>query len=442
MLIRFSVENFLSFKERQAFSMAAGKQSRHSNHIVNVNGQRILKGGYIFGANAAGKSNFIKAIAFAQTVIIKGLNNIVFDKLHFRIDPSYAEKPGVFQFDILAGDSFYSYGFALNYSNTVFESEWLYRINKGSEENIFEREVFDGKSRISTDLKLGEEENRFNIYAEDVKDSILFLQEINSKNISSKNVFRPFLDIWNWFDDLVVVFPDYHFSPTESYFSNIERNYTKFLKAFDTGIEKIKVKEVLFSDVLSRLPENDAKSILMDVEKKLRSQKNTLRSGLVDIEGNRYTVMLRDNQIVAKLQLMDHGNENDLFSLSDESDGTQRLFDLIPIIEKGSSRVFVVDELDRSFHSKLIIELINYFYQNTESDKTQLIASMHDTNLMDLEILRQDEIWFAWRRANKSTELYSLNKFQIRFDRNVMKDYLLGRYGSIPAFTQLEESDE
>ena len=69
MLVRFTVGNYRSFKERQVFSMAAGKHSRLKNHLVVVNGKRLLKGSVLFGANAAGKSNLIKAINFGKDII-------------------------------------------------------------------------------------------------------------------------------------------------------------------------------------------------------------------------------------------------------------------------------------------------------------------------------------------------------------------------------------
>ena len=100
MLIRFSVENFLSFKGLTEFSMVAGKMTRHSGHIATCNNKRMLKGAFIFGANASGKTNLIRAIAFAKNIVLNGIANTNCDKKYFRIDGSYKERPGVFQFDI------------------------------------------------------------------------------------------------------------------------------------------------------------------------------------------------------------------------------------------------------------------------------------------------------------------------------------------------------
>ena len=129
MLIRFTVENFLSFKDSTEFSMVAGKMTRHNNHIVSKNGKRILKGAYVFGANASGKSNLIRAIEFAKDVVTEGLEKVNCDKKYFRLQNINREKPGVFQFDFYSGGHFYSYGFAISYLTYSIEEEWLYRID-------------------------------------------------------------------------------------------------------------------------------------------------------------------------------------------------------------------------------------------------------------------------------------------------------------------------
>lgn len=117
MLIRFAVENFMSFKEMTEFSMIAGKITRHSNHIALCNSKRVLKGAFLFGANASGKTNLIRAVDFARDIITQGLESTNCDKKYFRINSAYKNRPGVFQFDIFAGGHFYSYGFALSQCN-------------------------------------------------------------------------------------------------------------------------------------------------------------------------------------------------------------------------------------------------------------------------------------------------------------------------------------
>ena len=118
--------------------------------------------------------------------------------------------------------------------------------------------------------------------------------------------------------------------------------------------------------------------------------------------------------------MSNHGNSNGLF-------------DLIPIFKLAKNDcVILVDELDRSFHTKLTIDFINKFFEKTSKIPSQLIITLHDINVMNLDLLRQDEIWFTQREINHSSSLFSLNKFKERFDKDVAKEYLLGRYGAIP----------
>ena len=99
--------------------------------------------------------------------------------------------------------------------------------------------------------------------------------------------------------------------------------------------------------------------------------------------------------------------------------------------------VVLIDEVDRSLHTKAVQEFINYFYSLTEQNASQLIVTTHDSNIMNLDFVRQDEVWFIERQKDHSSKLYSLNKFMARFDKKVEKDYLLGRYGAIPIFRQV-----
>ena len=126
MLVRFSVENFLSFKNLTEFSMVAGKMTRHSGHIAVCNHKRLLKGAFIFGANASGKTNLIRAISFARNIVLNGIERTNCDKKFFRIDEDCKDNPGVFQFDIFSQGHFYSYGFAISYAAAVEEDCLLY----------------------------------------------------------------------------------------------------------------------------------------------------------------------------------------------------------------------------------------------------------------------------------------------------------------------------
>ena len=114
-----------------------------------------------------------------------------------------------------------------------------------------------------------------------------------------------------------------------------------------------------------------------------------------------------------------------MFEYTDESDGTKRLFDLVPILyDVGKDSVILIDEIDRSLHTKLSQKFLEMFYENNEDNTCQLIATTHDSNLLDLDLVRQDEIWFVERDESHASQLYSLNKFKERFDKKIDKEYL------------------
>ena len=441
MLIRFAVENFLSFKDKQVFSMVAAKHTRHPEHITDVGGKRILKGSFLFGANASGKSNFIKAVAAARHIIFSGLSGM--DRKYFRLDPSFAARPGSFQFDIYSNGNFYSYGFAFSYSDNMIISEWLYRINGNNEVCIFERLIEDGHTVIHTGAKLNEDNQyRFRIYGEDINNTKTLLQDISEKEIVKDDDFKAFRDVWKWFGELVIIFPDMPLG-LNTWRSLVSDNRVyQMVRTFDTGIRSVSIEEQSLDKILSGTPERIRERFFDDVERIIKTGE---RKGTNIILGDDlYSFELRGNELVAFKQLMDHGNPDELFSFDDESDGTKRLFDLLPFVTAvKESGVILIDEIDRSFHTNLIIRYIELFYDNTKNLNMQLIATLHDVNLMDMDIIRQDEIWFIHRdEITNASDMYSLNRFQIRFDKKVIKDYLIGRFGSVPLFGQMEENNE
>lgn len=435
MLIRFTVENYRSFNERQVFSMAAGKHTRHKEQVVVANGKRLLKAGVVFGANASGKSNLIKAINFGKNVALKGIKNSMTMNRHFRIDTIAINRPGVFQYDFLSNGHIYSYGFAISYTKNIFLSEWLYLCDDNKEICIFDRA--EGES-VSTDLSFtnAEDEQRFTIYADDVTDNTSFLAEICSHKLRDIEEFDSFFDVLDWFTSLIIIFPETKYRDLGQLFKNDENDsFGKMLNYFDTGIEEVITAVKPIEEVLAFLPDKIKNDVIHDIQEGFDEDNKKATTVDVTIIGKRFSFTKKDGVIVGSQLTMNHGNPTDLFELDDESDGTRRLFDLIPLYRKGKENyVIFVDEIDRSFHTKLTLEFLQKFFEKTEGIKSQIIVTLHDSNVMNLNIFRQDEIWFVERKEDHSSEIYSLNKFKERFDHSVAKDYLLGRYGAVPNF--------
>lgn len=441
MLIRFAVENYNSFKGQQIFSMVAGKQTRHAAHCVNVNGKRLLKSSFFFGANASGKSNFVRALDFMRRVTLVGTDAMRYNDRFFRIDPAYKEKPGVFQIDFIVGKNVFSYGFAIDYLKREFYAEWLYRLDSSESETcIFERE--QGKT-IKTDLRLDKTSKlRFEIYCEDLKSNELFLNQVGNKKIDENSGLYNFVIAYAWFKNIIVVYPGSHAGNKNNFFLNQASNTDSMidmLRAFDTGIEEIKKGKQLAEKAFSFLPDDIQKDVLNNLEQTMRSESSDKARCTVEIAGYQFEISIEEGEMYAEKIMLDHGNPEELFELSDESDGTKRLFDLIPLYEAGQNgKIIVIDELDRSFHSKLTEEYIKRFFEITKEKPCQLICTTHDLDLMDLRILRQDEIWFIEREQDHSSKIYSLSDYKQRFDKNILNDYLIGRYGAVPCFQDKE----
>ena len=144
-------------------------------------------------------------------------------------------------------------------------------------------------------------------------------------------------------------------------------------------------------------------------------------------------------KLISKHKLKNSDEEID-FQIHEESDGTQRILDLLPALVSliNHDRIFVIDELDRSLHPLLIKEFTELFLEHSQKQKSQLIVTTHDATLLDLKTLRKDEIWFIEKNQSGESQLYSLEEFRIRYDKNIKKDYLKGRYGAIPIFMDLK----
>ncbi len=439
MLVRFSVKNYKSFKDLTTFSMVAGKHTRHKNHVFIAEDKRLLKGSVIYGANASGKTNLIRAIQFGRNVALKGLKEINISDLFYRIDKRSFSKPGIFQYDFYSNGNFYSYGFALSYEKQIIISEWLYIQNDENEICVFERN--HGEKMKTTFKFTKQNKHRFEIYGDDVDDKNTFLCDMIRKKVNKESEFKAFFDVGSWLSNLIFIFPQTKLNSNE-YYNSLESQFEleRLLKYFDTGIERVSGREVEAEKALSFLDERNREEILSDIFELLNTDKKSVVSA--SIFGKRFSFKMKKEKIYASLLFMNHGNELDLFDFNDESDGTKRLFDLIPLFSKGKTDcVIFVDELDRSFHTKLTIEFIRTFYEKTKNSPSQLIATLHDENVMDLNLLRQDEIWFVERKEHCS-RLYPLSEFKERFDKIISKEYIQGRYGAIPYFDPQWIKDE
>lgn len=449
MFIGFSVSNFLSFKSPQTMSMMASKVARHKEHILNGNGKKILKTGLIYGANAGGKSNFIKAIDFSRDIILDGLEEVDLNRKYFRINKDGYRQPGVFEYRLITqSKKEYSYGIAISYAAKEIISEWLVRIEKnGSETCIFNRDIDEsGENFTFSEVTHKNEAEKIkweiflDVFGKNISPAMKkksILSDVAERSNEKSGVLKEIMDVYEWFQSIIILFPTSQYSGLNQLVEKeeVRKFFSGILKYFDTGIESVESKqgEMNFDRIFEGIPKEHAEKLKIRIS-------NDIENDPVMFKVNNQVYSLRKDEegnIITTKMMQNHGNPQELFEYSDESDGTQRLFDLIPLFyEHQNNRVIFIDEIDRSLHTNLTRRFLELFYSLTEKSDCQIIATTHDSNLLDLDLVRQDEIWFIKRLEDHSSKMYSLNRYKERYDKKIDKEYLLGRYDAIPIFDE------
>jgi hypothetical protein len=441
----------MSFNETISFSMTLGTAKMHEENIIKNQRIDLLKFATIYGANASGKSNLVSAIAISREVIVGGLQDLDMISKYNRNHTINEKRDTRFEYEILLNNRIYSFGFSVNARENKITKEWLYDIT--SEEIVV----------YTRDIRVNINENylnfdsstmsRLKIYAEDFAglDNIIFLSYLNKEKskLTSTKSSSIFSDIFEWFTECLEVISPEEATSDFGYTYHSEKSLDKlgeFLKLNDTGITK----------VVFETTEEKMKGIPTELEKKLKDKiyselrkKNKTKNKRIAILSrtpmNIYKFTCDNGEVAMNVVRFIHGEDGVKFNFDEESDGTRRLIELFSIVSnQKKNKVFIVDELDRSLHPLLTLNFISSFLKN--SFKNQLIVTTHEDRLLDLSILRRDEIWFVKKNSIGDSSLYSLEEFKERFDKNIMNAYLNGRYGATPNtklfFSSIVENSE
>jgi AAA15 family ATPase/GTPase len=436
MLIRFVVSNFLSFDKETEFNMLAGSFRTHKHHVYQQNNLNILKSAAIYGANGAGKSNLVKAIAFLQETVKNGKIDNTARLKKFKLNPENANLPTEFEIEFSTDDKIYSYGISIN--NDIIEKEWLYETGSETKNRmIFERTTEkNGKIKIEFD-KIFLKSPKNKLLKELLEENILKPNELLlSKHEEIKN--NDIDNSFTWFIiNLAIVFPDinhFRYNSISGLPSVFKEFNNDLLKSFNTGISKLEIENVDFDDFFGKEEYLEKIFYIKEIEKKGHAF-------LPKKIGNFYATKEKNKYVVKKVYSVHNNSENNSvnFEIKEESEGTQRLIDYIFLFYglKLLGRTIIIDEIDQSIHPVLLIELVKKIMED-ENTNGQLIFTTHESNLMDLNILRQDEIWFSEKNESGSTQFYSLSDFKPRYDLDIRKGYLQGRFGAIPFIGDLK----
>lgn len=412
MLIEFSVKNFMSIKDEITFSMVAGSGNENIDNIVenkNTN-ERYLKSTAIYGANASGKTNFIKAIAAAILMVrksnLRNINEPLLEMVPFKFDLKTMNQPSKFKFVFIKNNIKYIYGFSADV-NRVY-SEYLYQYLSAKPSLVFERNNTNEYNFTQS------EQNKLKDIVTKNTDNKLFLSTATAWNYEKTK------DAYLWFSEDIDTYNDNH---------NIGYAFDKFENDKDGSQKKFTINLLKQADIL-------IKDYNFEVEEVPNNNASIFNGPII---------ISNDGKLVKKEVKIStlHQIENDEgklldyeLDLHDESLGTQSLFFFSPVIKEAleKGRIIIVDEIDRSLHP-LLVEFIIKLFNNSDINKNnaQLIFNTHDTNLLSLDNFRRDQIWFTEKDPKKgSTDLYPLDDFSVRKTENIQKGYLNGRYGAIP----------
>jgi len=416
MLVNFRVENFKSFKDLTEFSMEATKlKNLRDSNTFDVNNVSLLKSAVVYGANASGKSSLLYAMNSMKHIIETSLNKKDAEEFipqPFLLNSSTEKKETFFEIEFIVEEILYRYGFNIATDATIL-NEWLYQkklLSKARESRLFNRE--NQNFTLGTLFKEGK------LLTDKTRENALFLSVVAQFNgfVSEK--------VTNWFKEFNIIsntrsdeFKHYSFDKLED--NTFREKIVTFIKNADVGISDISKKKISYEELKTENPNlDDLPTFLIDEMKK---------NGFSTIE-------------TSHIQYKDENSFNKFiaFPLERESDGTQKLLALSALIIETLTKgeVLVIDELDNSLHTELVEAIIKLFNsKETNPNNAQLIFSTHDTNLLNQELFRRDQIWFTEKNIYGESELYSLveyGKGKTRDDLALEKNYLDGKFGAIP----------
>lgn len=451
MLIRFNVKNFLSFdkndnEKSEEFSMIAGKVRNKKEHTGDDGNLRLLKFAAIFGANASGKSNLVKALGFMQNTVTEGLPDGYTEK-YCKTSIENKEKPSYFEVEIKLNEKYYAYGFEAVLSRGEFCSEWLVELTADNKEKlIFSRDILKGVYEFGSPLNTKELREKMDVYAEDIQDdnSVLFLSVMNRNKRTLYEKYKRasiLQDVYLWIArSMDINYPDEPIS-NYSYMADTENveEVCNLIAAFGTGITGFKMVDVPVEKVISHLPKKIREKLAQDLEKlavEAKKTPNKYTKGFIMRSKRDFFILgLIDEEVICQTIQFSHNKKETLYEMSEESDGTVRILDLLEILLSDEGRTFVIDELDRCLHPSLTYKFVDYYLQMAAKKNIQLIVTTHESRLLDFDLLRRDEIWFVNKRKSGESDIYSLEEYNARFDQKIDKAYLEGRYGGVPVFS-------
>ena len=412
MLVEFRIKNFRSLRDEQVLSLVASTdKSLLDTHAMKTGlkaAPHVLKGAVMYGANASGKSNLIKALQYMRSVVLESAAlqpGQTFDRLSpFKLDTLSGSLPTEFEVTFILDGVRYQYGFAMNTHRIVSEQLLVYKAFKP--QRWFDRHFDDESGKdvyeFSSSLKGAK-----NLWEGATRPNALFLSmavQLNSEAL------RP---VFDWFANRLVILNE--LTPLSPQFSVQMLKHEEQRKAI---CDFLRAADISIADIEVATKQAMVHSFSFD----LATGKREEEMGEQAVEEVKFRHMT------------EHGNA--VFDLMDESSGTRNLLFLtgpiLDILNKGLT--LVVDELDTSLHTLLVQALVRLFHRpDINTCGAQIIFTTHDTSLLDAYgLFRRDQVWFVEKGTDQSSCLYPLLDFSPRKSEALERGYLQGRYGALP----------
>lgn len=417
MLTNFTVRNYRSFKVERTFSMEASSIKEHKNSVISRGKYSILPLAVFYGANSGGKSNLIQALSTMRRMVKISVRLNEGDPLPyepFALDETSDALPTLFEIQFIKGDTLYRYGF--EYNRTEIVSEWLYEKPFGEREyELFmrSRDVIEVSAK-----RFSEGQGKEDL----TNPNRLFLSLVAQLKGEKANSILGWFGAYNVLSGI----------DSEGYEAFTLRMFLEHLNGADQAQEFFRFLQLGFTrfhvkrvDIPQEALDSAPQAIRSQLEK-------DIATGNV-VEPVTTHNVYDDNGVVV--------GERSFHKNQMESEGTKKVIEISgPIFDTlNEGKILIVDELDAKLHPLLTRNIVLLFMDPEKNQNgAQLIFATHDTNLLDLEIVRRDQIWFAEKDPVESTDIYSLVEFKdedgkkVRNDRDIKRDYIRGRYGAIP----------
>lgn len=409
MVLEIRLENFFSIRDEvtldlRAASINTKKAKALSGNKFRVEDNQILKSAAIYGANASGKSNIIKAIRFCCRMIFNSHThneNVIFNFAPFKFD-GYSKKPSSFFIRFLSNSIEYEYSFSLIRDEIITESLFFYKVSKRkTRTRIFERDERIGKSKTDK-YKFSNLIKRPLDVAENTSDKTLYISRASQMD---RDIGK---ELFKYFNEKFIL------------------QYLNFDK--ETLKRRLTVDKEFLLNAL-QIADSDIVDIDYKVEKVRTKGVNISFTDSTD------SITPTGEQEIENIRLITyhkHSPETPFDFEMEESDGTKKLLyvllNVIDIIQ--SEKILLIDEIESSLHSRIVEFIIDLFHKSKNS---QIIYSTHNTNLLDLDRVRKDQIYFVDKDETGNSTLYSLHDFKdFRENMDAEKGYLQGRFDAIP----------